>query len=160
MFRAGDEEGGVWLRVVLGYIYKRAASIRPIKLIGRLFPALEQFRCTKSAPHTGQSSQLVFEANDRNAQFLATGPRNGLIQRVCGLRSSRWVYHTFLNPRHIILSRPHYHSLYGLPSDDLAEDELCTSTTPLAPLASLGSSPIVIFQSRFPVIGSSGINRM
>src|SRR5690349_21409134 len=112
------------------------------------------------APHTGQSSQLVFEANDRNAQFLATGPRNGLIQRVCGLRSSRWVYHTFLNPRPIILSRPHYHSLYGLPSDDLAEDELCTSTTPLAPLASLGSSPIVIFQSRFPVIGSSGINRM
>jgi len=93
-------------------------------------------------------------------ESYATGPRNGLIQRVCGLRSSRWVYHTFLNPRHIILSRPHYHSLYGLPSDDLAEDELCTSTTPLAPLASLGSSPIVIFQSRFPVIGSSGINRM
>src|SRR5690242_18793062 len=112
------------------------------------------------APHTGQSSQLVFEANDRNGQFLATGPRNGLIQRVCGLRSSRWVYHTFLNPRHIILSRPHCHWLYGLPSDDLAEDELCTSTTPLAPLASLGSSPIVIFQSRFPVIGSSGINPM
>jgi hypothetical protein len=24
------------------------------------------------APHTGQSSQLVFEANDRNAQFLST----------------------------------------------------------------------------------------
>src|ERR1043165_934459 len=111
-------------------------------------------------PHTGQSSQFVFEANDRNAQFLATGPRNGLIQRVCGFRSLRWVYHTFFNPQPPLFFCPHHPTPYGLPSDDLAEDELCTSTTPLAPLASLGSSPIVIFQSRFPVIGSSGINRM
>src|ERR1041385_7683361 len=51
-------------------------------------------------------AQLVFEANDRNAQFLATGPRNGLIQRVCGLRSSRWVYHIFFEPKahHFIAS--------------------------------------------------------
>jgi hypothetical protein len=30
------------------------------------------------APHTGQSSQLVIEANDSDAQFLPTVKRSGL----------------------------------------------------------------------------------
>jgi hypothetical protein len=31
------------------------------------------------APHTGQSSQLAFDANARSAQFLATVAGSGLI---------------------------------------------------------------------------------
>jgi len=33
-------------------------------------------------PHSGHSSQLVFDANDRCAQFLPTGARSALVQRV------------------------------------------------------------------------------
>jgi len=31
------------------------------------------------SPHTGQSSQLLADANDRNAQFLATVVRSALV---------------------------------------------------------------------------------
>ncbi len=32
--------------------------------------------------HSGQSSQLVIDANDRSAQFLATVARRGVVQQV------------------------------------------------------------------------------
>src|SRR5262245_12883183 len=64
------------------------------------------------------------------------------------------------NRKSAIGNRKFHHSLYGVPSDETSPEALWTFVTPCSPEFELGSSPLSVVQSFWPVIGSVGISRI
>ncbi len=60
-----------------------------------------------NAPHSGQSSQLVFDASDGNAQFLATVARSALVQ-ASGPRSAQSFQSACCSPQWTIFATRFY----------------------------------------------------